>query len=185
MELQTIAFITEYSGVIGCPGNKRKLGSKMTKRTWKFKKCAKLNKMDHGGYSLVELMVVVVIMVILASVSIGVYNGYVKRAKSAVAYEKGHRIAEALEICEAEYDLTGNISISRLSEISGKLMKKPNDPKSALYPYVGEDTDDCTDFTVSLKNLGDGKVKIQGFTYTSDSYEITWTNENGVQVMMN
>lgn len=68
MELQTIAFITEYSGVIGCPGNKRKLGSKMTKRTWKFKKCAKLNKMDHGGYSLVELMVVVVIMVILASV---------------------------------------------------------------------------------------------------------------------
>ena len=167
MELQTIAFITEYSGVIGCPGNKRKLGSKMTKRTWKFKKCAKLNKMDHGGYSLVELMVVVVIMVILASVSIGVYNGYVKRAKSAVAYEKGH------------------ISISRLSEISGKLMKKPNDPKSALYPYVGEDTDDCTDFTVSLKNLGDGKVKIQGFTYTSDSYEITWTNENGVQVTMN
>ena len=166
MELQTIAFITEYSGVIGCPGNKRKLGSKMTKRTWKFKKCAKLNKMDHG-------------------VSIGVYNGYVKRAKSAVAYEKGHRIAEALEICEAEYDLTGNISISRLSEISGKLMKKPNDPKSALYPYVGEDTDDCTDFTVSLKNLGDGKVKIQGFTYTSDSYEITWTNESGVQVTMN
>ena len=79
--------------------------------------------MDHGGYSLVELMVVVVIMVILASVSIGVYNGYVKRAKSAVAYEKGHRIAEALEICETEYDLTGNISISRLSEISGKLMK--------------------------------------------------------------
>ncbi len=33
-------------------------------------------------------MVVVVIMVILASVSIGVYNGYVERAKSAGAYEK-------------------------------------------------------------------------------------------------
>ena len=72
-----------------------------------------------------------------------------------------------------------------MAEEIGNIMKKPNDPKSALYPYVGEDTDDCTDFTVSLKNLGNGKVKIQGFTYTSDSYEITWTNENGVQVTMN
>ena len=53
-------------------------------------------------------MVVIVIMVILASVSIGVYNGYVERAKNAVAYEKGHRIAEALKICEAEYGLSGN-----------------------------------------------------------------------------
>ena len=117
--------------------------------------------------------------------SIGVYNGYVERAKSAVAYEKGHRIAEALKICEAEYGLSGTLSLDRLSAISGDLMKKPNDPDSLLYEYVGEDTDDCTDFTVSLKNLGDGKVKIQGFTYTSDSYEITWTNENGVQVTMN
>jgi len=157
----------------------------MTKRTWKLKKRGKLKKLDHGGYSLVELMVVIVIMVILASVSIGVYNGYVKRAKSAVVYEKGHRIAEALKICEAEYDLSGDISISKLSEISGNLMKKPNDPESILYPYVGEDTDDCTDFTVSLKKLGGGKVEILGFTYTADNYEITWTNEDGVQVTMN
>lgn len=56
-------------------------------------------------------MVVIVIMVILASVSIGVYNGYVERAKNAVAYEKGHRIAEALKICEAEYGLSGTISL--------------------------------------------------------------------------
>ena len=77
----------------------------MTERTWKFKKRVKLEKPGHDGYSLVELMVVIVIMVILASVSIGVYNGYVNRAKSAVAYEKGHRIAEALKICEAEYGL--------------------------------------------------------------------------------
>ena len=157
----------------------------MTKRTWKFKKRGKLKKLDRGGYSLVELMVVIVIMVILASVSIGVYNGYVDRAKSAVAYEKGHRIAEALMICEAEYGLTGEISMSKLSEVSGSLMKKPNDPDSLLYQYVGDDTDDCSDFTVSLKKLGGGKVEIQGFTYTAAQYEITWTNEDGVQVTMN
>ena len=39
------------------------------------KRKQKMKRLDHGGYSLVELMVVIVIMVILASVSIGVYNG--------------------------------------------------------------------------------------------------------------
>ena len=163
----------------GTPVQRRKLGVSMAKRKQKMK------RLDHGGYSLVELMVVIVIMVILASVSIGVYNGYVNRARSAVFYEKGHRIAEAFKICEAEHGLSGEFDKREMAEEIGNIMKKPNDPKSALYPYVGEDTDDCTDFTVSLKNLGDGKVKIQGFTYTSDSYEITWTNENGVQVTMN
>ena len=150
----------------------------MTREKGKFK------RLGRDGYSLVELMVVIVIMVILASVSIGVYNGYVKRAKSAVAYEKGHRIAEALEICQAEYGLTDGISISKLSEVSGKLMKKPNDPDSLLYQYVGEDTKDCEDFTVSLVSAGVGKLEVEGFTYTSDAYEITWNNDDGVQVTM-
>ena len=69
----------------GTPVQRRKLGVCMAKRKQKMK------RLDHGGYSLVELMVVIVIMVILASVSIGVYNGYVNRARSAVFYEKGHR----------------------------------------------------------------------------------------------
>lgn len=183
-EVTDIFNIEKYSGVIGCPGNKRKLGLSMTKRTWKFKKRGKLKKLDHGGYSLVELMVVMVIMVILASVSVGVYNGYVNRAKSAVAYEKGHRIAEALKICEAEYDLEGTISRSKLAEISGDLMKNPNDPESLFYQYVGEDTDDCTDFTVSLKDAGDGNVEISGFTYTTETYEIRWTNDGKIKVTM-
>lgn len=156
----------------------------MTKKIWDFRNFRERKKKDQGGYSLVELMVVIVIMVILASVSIGVYNGYVERAKSAVAYEKGHRIAEALNICEAEYGLSGTISLDRLSEVSGDLMKKPNDPDSLLYEYVGEDTDDCTDFTVSLKKIDTASVEIQGFTYTADTYEITWTEDDGVEVTM-
>ena len=134
----------------------------MTKKIWDFRNFRERKKKDQGGYSLVELMVVIVIMVILASVSIGVYNGYVERAKNAVAYEKGHR----------------------LSAISGDLMKKPNDPDSLLYEYVGEDTDDCTDFTVSLKKIDTASVEIQGFTYTADTYEITWTEDDGVEVTM-
>ena len=44
-----------------------------------------------------------------------------------------------------------------MAEEIGNIMKKPNDPDSPLYLYVGEDTDDCTDFTLSFKNTGDGK----------------------------
>ena len=64
------------------------------------------------------------------------------------------------------------------------IMKKPNDPDSPLYLYVGEDTDDCTDFTLSFKNTGDGKMEIDGFTYTADTYEIRWTEDDGVKVTM-
>ena len=162
----------------GTPVQRRKLGLSMAKRKQKMK------RLDHGGYSLVELMVVIVIMVILASVSIGVYNGYVNRARGAVFYEKGHRIAEAFKICEAEYGLSGEFDKREMAEEIGNIMKKPNDPDSPLYLYVGEDTDDCTDFTLSLKNTGDGKMEINGFTYTADTYEIRWTEKGGVKVTM-
>lgn len=114
----------------GTPVQRRKLGVCMAKRKQKMK------RLDHGGYSLVELMVVIVIMVILASVSIGVYNGYVNRARSAVFYEKGHRIAEAFKICEAEYGLSGEFDKREMAEEIGNIMKKPNDPDSPLYLYV-------------------------------------------------
>ena len=110
----------------GTPVQRRKLGMSMAKRKQKMK------RLDHGGYSLVELMVVIVIMVILASVSIGVYNGYVNRARSAVFYEKGHRIAEAFKICEAEYGLSGEFDKREMAEEIGNIMKKPNDPDSPL-----------------------------------------------------
>ncbi len=162
----------------GTPVQRRKLGLSMAKRKHKVK------RLDHGGYSLVELMVVIVIMVILASVSIGVYNGYVSRAKSAVFYEKGHRIAEAFKISEAEYDLSGEFDKREMAEEVGNIMKKPCDPDSPLYQYVGEETDDCTDFTLSFKNTGDGKMEINGFTYTADAYEIRWTEDGSVKVTM-
>ena len=162
----------------GTPVQRRKLGVCVAKRKQKMK------RLDHGGYSLVELMVVIVIMVILASVSIGVYNGYVNRARSAVFYEKGHRIAEAFKICEAEHGLSGEFDKREMAEEIGNIMKKPNDPDSPLYLYVGEDTDDCTDFTLSFKNTGDGKMEINGFTYTADTYEIRWTEDDGVKVTM-
>ena len=70
---------------------------------------------------------VIVIMVILASVSIGVYNGYVNRARSAVFYEKGHRIAEAFKICEAEHGLSGEFDKREMAEEIGNIMKKPDE----------------------------------------------------------
>ena len=114
----------------GTPVQRRKLGVCMAKRKQKMK------RLDHGGYSLVELMVVIVIMVILASVSIGVYNGYVNRARSAVFYEKGHRIAEAFKICEAEHGLSGEFDKREMAEEIGRdfAFKK----KSPILPIIYE-----------------------------------------------
>lgn len=131
------------------------------------KRKQKMKRLDHGGYSLVELMVVIVIMVILASVSIGVYNGYVNRARSAVFYEKGHRIAEAFKICEAEHGLSGEFDKREMAEEIGNIMKKPNDPDSPLYLYVGEDTKDAdTDEFKETEKKGqeDSKAEVKRIT---------------------
>ena len=162
----------------GTPVQRRKLGGVYGEK--------KAENEETGSWRILvsRAMVVIVIMVILASVSIGVYNGYVNRARSAVFYEKGHRIAEAFKICEAEHGLSGEFDKREMAEEIGNIMKKPNDPDSPLYLYVGEDTDDCTDFTLSFKNTGDGKMEINGFTYTADTYEIRWTEDDGVKVTM-
>ena len=83
-----------------------------------------------------------------------------------------------------QYGLSGEFDKREMAEEIGNIMKKPNDPDSPLYLYVGEDTDDCTDFTLSFKNTGDGKMEISGFTYTADKYEIRWTEKGGVKVTM-
>ena len=58
---------------------------------------------------------------------------------------------EAFKICEAEHGLSGEFDKREMAEEIGNIMKKPNDPDSPLYLYVGEDTDDCTDFTPFLQ----------------------------------
>lgn len=140
---------------------------------------------DKKGYTLVELLVVIAIIAILSAVSTGIYRGYVEKARTAKYYEIAHQIRQALSVCELEYGDEYGLK----SDIyqSDAFFRLPNEPESVLYPYVGESTADCTNFTLKLKKVrvegvkGD-RYRINGFTYETDSYLIHWTDPDEIKV---
>lgn len=137
-------------------------------------------KRARKGYSLVELMVVITIMAILAAASIGIYTGYVERARKAALYETADQIKQALAVCEAEY-ASGDNKSSRAFWSEG-FLKPPNHPDSYLYPYVGETTKDCTDFSLKVGKDSGGTYHVTGFTYETEEYEVIWSAEDGITI---
>ena len=140
----------------------------------------KTQRLGTKGYTLVELMVVITIMVILAAAGTGVYTGYIEKAKTAELINKGHQIKEALLISEAEY-LAMN-EANAMMFWSNEFLEKPNDPDSILYPYVGEITDDCTGYTLKTGKDSDGDPMITGFTYDTKEYRMIWKRDGELTV---
>ena len=137
-------------------------------------------KLDEKGYSLVELMVVIAIMAILAAAGSGIYKGYIDKAKSATMLNTGRQIKEALMICETEYLISGGNGSAMFW--SDEFLKAPNHEDSILYPYVGELTSDCTDYTLKTGKDSDGNPQIKGFTYETDEYVIRWRRGEEITV---
>lgn len=129
-------------------------------------------KLDEKGYTLVELMVVIAIMAILAASGSGIYKGYIDKAKSAAMMNTGHQIKEALMICEAEY-MAGGGDKSAMYWSDG-FLKAPNHEDSVLYPYVGELTKDCVDYSLKVGKDSNGDPQIKGFTYETAEYVVKW-----------
>ena len=77
-----------------------------------------------------------------------------------------------------------NLDKREMAEEIGNIMKKPNDPDSPLYLYVEKTRMTVPISPLSFKNTGDGKWRSMDFTYTADTYEIRWTEDDGVKVTM-
>ena len=140
----------------------------------------KRRKLNENGYSLVELMVVVAIMAILAGTGTGIYKGYIEKAKTASMLHTGHQIKEALLICEAEYMASGGNGSTMYW--SDAFLKAPNHEDSVLYPYVGELTEDCVDYSLKIGKDSNGDQQIKGFTYETDEYVIKWKRGEEITV---
>ncbi len=138
------------------------------------------HKLDENGYSLVELMVVIAIMAILSAAGNGIYKGYIDKAKSATMLNTGHQIKEALLICEAEYLASGGDRSTMYW--SDDFLKAPNHEDSVLYPYVGEITGDCVDYTLKIGKDANGNQQIKGFTYETNEYVIQWKRGEEITV---
>ncbi len=137
-------------------------------------------KLGNNGYSLVELMVVIAIMAILAATGTGIYKGYIDKARSAAMLNTGHQIKEALMICEAEYLASGGNGSAMFW--NDEFLKAPNHEDSILYPYVGEMTKDCTDYTLKVGKDSENNPQIKGFTYETNEYVVKWRRGEEITV---
>ena len=114
----------------------------------------KLRK-NKRGYTLVELMVVVTIMIILATASTPVFTGYVKKAKTS----------EYLSGCRAVYMAAESYFI----EYSGR-NSEDIDPE-----HLVEEIEFLTSFDVEILENTDAELKSQYGILISDSASGRWT----------
>ena len=136
--------------------------------------------LNEKGYSLIELMVVIAIMTILAAAGSGIYKGYIDKAKAATMLNTGRQIKEALMICETEYVANGGNGSAMFW--SDAFLKAPNHEDSILYPFVGEVTQDCVDYTLKTGKDSNGDPQIKGFIYETTEYVIKWKRGEEISV---
>ena len=136
--------------------------------------------LNKKGYTLMELMVVIMIMVILTATGTGIYRGYVDKAKAAVHYDTARQIKDALLICEVEYMAKGELDASVYWDDA--FIKAPNHPDSILYPYVGESLEECEGYTLKLGKNESGDYQISGFCYESEGYMVEWERDGEITV---
>lgn len=98
---------------------------------------------DRRGFSLIELMVVIVIVGLLASVATVAVRSYLLRGKQGVAKVDIAKICQALDAFYTEYDRypDNDEGIEILAEpseefVDGLLAKLPQDPWGNAYEYL-------------------------------------------------
>ncbi|MCD8151366.1 MAG: prepilin-type N-terminal cleavage/methylation domain-containing protein [Clostridiales bacterium] len=121
-------------------------------------------KKSNGGFSLIELIVVIAIMAILAGVSIPTYTAYIGRANDAAALEVLNEVKTAVIADAAEQGET----VSQITVTSTGTVTASNSTTaltlSAYSEFVESSTTDISTILSKSKS------------YTSGA---TWTNASG------
>ncbi len=118
-------------------------------------------KRDQRGFTLMELMIVIVIIGVLAAIGIPAYNNYTRKAKAAACDAQKRSIATAVGLYYAEHSTykegEAAITVENLTEYldNAKELKCPVSEKKYAITVEG-DGSEADPWKVSITCTGEG-----------------------------
>ena len=127
---------------------------------------------DEGGFTLVELMIVMTIIGILASIAIPSYIRSVQKAKEAVLREDLHTLRTAID----SYTVDKEKAPQSLDDLvqAGYLKAIPNDPMTSRNDtWITSESDTMTDINETQGGMDDVHSGSEGLASDGTTYN-TW-----------
>lgn len=134
----------------------------------------KVGKSTKKGFTLVELIVVLVILAVLAAMLVPALTGYIKRARQEKDYQMAATVLTAAQSA-ATYQYSKADPTTTTFTIKGDTDAGNN---TTVMQLIGDDSGKVSDINFTANKDGvitKGSVKINGYTYTWNPKTATWT----------
>jgi general secretion pathway protein G len=129
-------------------------------------------KLSEGGFTLIELMIVMAIIAILATIAIPIYVRTLQRAKEATLREDLHTMRTAIDSYTVDKEKAPD-SLDDLVQ-AGYLKSIPVDPiTSSSETWITSQSDTMTDLNETQGGMDDVHSGSQGLASDGTSYN-TW-----------
>ena len=120
-----------------------------------------------GGFTLVELIIVIAILAILSSVAVAGYSSYIKKANNSAVLAELNNISTAATLANAKAGAIASIVV----DATGKFIITPADTFDAEFEELFEET---AKISVTKVETGSGATKVVTYEGTLDSKN--WAN---------